>query len=546
MQKHEKKSPLTLLPLGGLGEIGMNCLYIECEGSGLLIDCGVTFPSKDEGVDVYHPSFEPLRDRLDNLEALILTHGHEDHLGAVEYLLELKDLPIYAPKYSKEQLIERFDDRRKERPEILLYQHGRSFGVGAFEIEAYRVHHSAPYAHGLVIRGPFGSMIHSGDFKIEERPTTVFDWEIVDRAADEGVDLLLSDSTNVEVEGRSGSELDVAEELIKAVKDETGRVVIALFGSNILRLDAVIRAARATNRRLALLGRSVETHARLGLRTGELEPFDDIVVSAEDAMKVPRHRLLAVATGSQGERLAALPRIARGNHHDLDLAPGDTVILSSRIIPGAELAVYDLINELIRKGVKVVDRKDLPDIHVSGHATREELRIFLDRVRPAAFMPAHGTRRHLEKHAVLARECGIDEVKVFENGDLIELSDGRLRRVDQLPVGRVARHMGIFVPSFILRDRERLGEYGIVICAIPIDRDERMAAPVTIQHRGALFEAAPEEYLEEIATQVERRIRRMEGAEAIEDEARRTIQRYLRSQKPRAALVHAFAMFIDG
>lgn len=545
MRKDQPKKPLTILPLGGLGEIGMNCLYVECEGSGILIDCGVTFPSKPEGVDVYHPSFEPIRDRLDSLEALILTHGHEDHLGAVEYLLELKELPVYAPKYSKEQLLERFEERRRERPEVLLYQHGRSFGVGPFEIEAYRVHHSAPYAHGLVIRGPFGTMIHTGDFKIEERPSTTFDWEIVDRAAKEGVDLLMSDSTNIEVEGRSGSELDVAAELIEAVKGETGRVVIALFGSNVLRLDAVIRAARATNRKLVLLGRSVETHARLGLRCGELEPFDDITVPAEEAMRLPRHRLLAIATGSQGERLAALPRIARGNHHDLDLAPGDTVILSSRIIPGAELAVYELMNEFIRRGVKVVDRKNIPSIHVSGHATRDELRLFLERVRPTAFIPAHGTRMHLERHAALAREIGIEEIAVIENGDLIELSGGKLKKLDVLPAGRVARHMGLYVPSFVLRDRERLAEYGIVMCAIPLGRDERMAAPVTVQHRGALFESSPEEVLEAIAVEVERRIRRMQGVEAIEDEARRTIQRFLRSQKPRAALVHAFAVFID-
>jgi ribonuclease J len=536
---------LRLYPLGGLGEIGMNCLLVESAGRGVLIDCGVTFPDRDEGVDVYHPSFELLASKRDAIEALVLTHGHEDHLGAVQFLLETAHVPVYAPEYARAQLLHRFEELAVDPPEIRLYSPGRSFGVGPLEIEAYRVHHSAPDAHGLVIRGPFGRMIHTGDFKIEARPSSAFDWEVVDRAAAEGVDLLLSDSTNIEVEGRSGSELDAAEHLDALVAAQTGRVVIALFGSNVARMGAAIETARRTGRKVLLLGRSVETHARLGMACEELDGFSDVRISAEEAMRLPRHRILAIATGTQGERLAALPRIALGTHPDIDLAAGDTVIFSSRIIPGAERAVFEVMSRLERRGVKVIDRKDAPGVHVSGHASRDELRLFLERVRPRAFIPVHGTRRHMERHAGVAREIGVSEVKVVENGTIVELKDGTLRTVGEFPSGRVARHRGVVVPPHVIRDRERLGEFGIVFAAIPVDDSERVAGPCTIAHRGALFDADPLDVLDDLEIMVDRQLRGVRGIERIEDEARRAMKRFFRSKRPMSPLVHAFAVELD-
>jgi ribonuclease J len=543
--KAARNDTLRLLPLGGLGEIGMNCLLVETEGRGVLIDCGVTFPDKDQGVDVFHPSFEALAQRRDSIEALILTHGHEDHLGAVQYLLEVVDVPIYAPAYARAQLLNRYEELSLAPPTIRLYEPGRSFGVGPFEIEAYRVHHSAPHAHGLVLRGGFGRMIHTGDFKIEARPSSTFDWKVVDRAAAEGVDLLLSDSTNVEVEGRSGSELDAAESLEALVAEQTGRVVVALFGSNVARLGATVDAAREAGRKVLLLGRSVETHARLGLECEELEGFSDVRISGEEAMRLPRHRLLAIATGTQGERLAALPRIALGTHPDLDLAAGDTVILSSRIIPGAERAVFEVMSRLERRGVKVIDRKDAPGVHVSGHASRDELRLFLERVKPRAFIPVHGTRRHMERHAALARTAGVEEVKVIENGSAVELLEGRIHALGEFPTGRVARHRGYVVPPHLLRDRERLGEFGIVFAAIPVDDHERVVGPSAINQRGVLFDGDPADILDDLEIMLDRHLRGIRGIEKIEDEARRMMKRFFRSKRPMSPLVHAFVVELD-
>lgn len=522
----------------------MNCLLVATEGRGVIIDCGVTFPDKDEGVDVYHPSFEALRAWDGKIEALVLTHGHEDHLGAVQYFLESFDVPVYAPRYARAQLLHRWEELGGDPPEIRLFSAGRSFGVGPFEIEAYRVHHSAPDAHGLVIRGPFGRMIHTGDFKVEARPSSDFDWAIVDRAADEGVDLLLSDSTNVEVDGRSGSELDAAESLAELVAAQKGRVVVALFGSNVARMGSTIEAARRAGRKVLLLGRSVETHARLGLECEELDAFSDVRISGEEAMRLPRHRVLAIATGTQGEKLAALPRIALGTHPDIDLAAGDTVIFSSRIIPGAERAVFEVMSRLQRRGIHVIDRKDDPFVHVSGHASKDELRLFLERVRPRAFIPIHGTRRHMEKHAKLAREIGVREVKVIENGTEVELRDGLIHVVREHPTGRVARHRGLVVPPHLLRERERLGELGIVIAAIPVDRRERVTGPCTVGFRGALFEGDPDDVLDELESFLDRTLRGAQGIEVIEDEARRAMKRFFRGRRPTSPVVHAMAVEI--
>jgi ribonuclease J len=512
---------IRVVPLGGLGEIGMNCMAIELGEGGrapiVVVDCGVMFPATDNGVDVIHPDFSYLEQNQERVLAVLVTHGHEDHIGAIPYLLRRLDVPIHAPPYALGLIRERLKEhaehssatRAVRQPRLVATRPRTPFTLGhggsLLEIEPIRVTHSIADATALAIRGDEGLVVHTGDFKIDEDPTDGEEFDRVRLSAlgDEGVSLLLSDSTNVDSPGRSRGEREVGHALMRLIDAAPHRVFVALFASNIHRLRAMAEIARATGRKIALLGRSVQTHMRVAHETGYLAVPPDVLVSIDDAATIPRERLLVVATGSQAEARSALARLALDDHPRLRIEPGDTAILSSRAIPGNEVNVMRMVADLYRRGCIVHIKSSDPDIHTSGHAHRDEQRTMIDLVRPASFVPVHGTRHHLERHAALAREAGVRDVLVIENGEICDRFDHGLARAGVTRVGKIAVDSAGELAQVIMRDRALLGALGVVAVAVVVDERGRPVQKPGIATRGVLDEPASWDALDEAQREVQ-------------------------------------------
>jgi ribonuclease J len=482
---------VRLVPLGGLGEIGMNCLAIEQHDGILLVDCGITFPTSDLGIDVFHPRFDYLLARSDRVLGLVITHGHEDHIGGIPYLLGAVDAPVYAPAHSLELARQRLLEHGFDLKELDLYttRAGRAFEIGSFAVEPIRVTHSIADATALAIRTSAGLIVHTGDFKIDPSPP---DGELTDKErlrelGHEGVDLLLSDSTNVDSEGASSSERDVGAALSEIVTRARGRVVLGIFASNVQRLRMIGEIAERTGRRVCLLGRSVVNHVRAAAAVGRLAWPSHLVVPPDVAAAMPRERLLCVASGTQAERMSALTKLATGTHPTLKLDEGDVVVLSSRIIPGNDRAVFDMMASFLRMGVELVTRITDRRVHASGHAHRDEQLEMIELTRPRSFVPVHGTLHHLTRHAELARDAGVDGVLVAENGDVVELARSKpLERVARTKVGRVAAHGGEQVSDEVLRERAQLGRAGIAFVSLVLDRNSALASAPSVLARGVV------------------------------------------------------------
>ncbi len=513
----------------------MNCMSIENGDQRVLVDCGVIFPDQPFGTDVIRPDFRYLHDHPKRRSALWITHGHEDHIGAVPYLLREHPMPVYATKYALSLLRERFAETPARTPPTLIeVKPGALVDLGAFQAEAIRVTHSIADASSLALHTPVGTIIHTGDFKIDETPT---DGEHFDRArfrelGDRGVRLLLSDSTNIDTEGTAGSELPVGEALLRLASRVQGRLVVVMFASNTHRLRAVIEVARRTGRKLCWLGRSVQTHARVAVSTGYLDRVDDLLITPEQAAELPPHRVMIAATGSQAEHASALSRLARRAHPHLALDAGDTVIFSSRIIPGNERPVLDMMNKLERMGIEIIERRLNPDIHVSGHAHRGEQRTMLELVRPRAFIPVHGTYHHLKKHAQLARDLGVEDTLLIENGDLIEVTRDHVHTVDRVETGRVHVARGLDVSDEVLADRERLAEQGAIAVSLTIDDRGRLTASPDITARGVSWSGDFRELISGAKARLKRALRDAYDAglgdsrEELRDELHRVMTRH--------------------
>jgi len=500
---------VRIVALGGLGEVGMNCLAIEQDGEVVLVDCGVTFDDRGLGVDIIHPSFDPLEAYRGRIRGIFLTHGHEDHLGAVAHFLKRFDVPVWGPPYSLELLHERSQEHEILRyAELIPVRPRETYRVGPFSIEPIRVTHSTSDATALAIETSAGLVIHTGDFKFDETPPDgeLFDVDRLRALGDKGVQLLMSDSTNIDVPGPSGSEEGVRTALLRLVTEATGRVVVGMFASNVHRLRLLGEIARATGRRIVPLGRSVSTHARVAERTGYLHWPEALVMSAEQARDLPRAQVLGIATGTQAETNAALARLSRGEH-PLSLEPGDHVVLSSRVIPGHEPQVGALESALLRRGIQVTTRSIDPGVHVSGHASRQEQRRMIELVRPRSFVPLHGTRHHLVRHAELATSLGVSDAMVLENGD-IGVLDGAtdvLRREGRWATGRVHLGYGKVVAGETLKERSTLAAEGIVFAAVPASLG-KLRGPIQLSARGVLHEPDRSELLVMAALEAERSV----------------------------------------
>ncbi|WP_018220639.1 ribonuclease J [Salinispora pacifica] len=466
---------LRIVPLGGLGAIGRNMTVFEYDGKLLVVDCGVLFPDVEQpGVDLILPDFAPILDRLDDVQAIVLTHGHEDHIGAVPYLLAHKpDIPLVGSEFTL-ALVEAKLAERRIQPYTLTVREGGREQLGPFECEFFAVNHSIPDALAVAIRTPAGLVLHTGDFKMDQLP---LDGRITDlagfaRLGAEGVDLLLSDSTNAEIPGFVTPEREIGPVLDSIFAKARGRIIVASFASHVHRVQQVFDSAVEHGRKVALIGRSMVRNMGIARDLGLLNIPPGLVVGLDEATSMPPDQIVLMSTGSQGEPMSALGRMASGDHRHITIAPGDTVVLASSLVPGNETSVYRVINRLARAGAVVV-HKDVAKVHVSGHAPAGELLYLLNMVRPSNLMPVHGEWRHLRAHARLGVESGVaaDRVVLCEDGDVVDLVEGRASLVgrvrsryvyvDGLAVGDVSESL--------LTERRILGDGGFIAATVVVD-----------------------------------------------------------------------------
>jgi ribonuclease J len=459
----------------------MNCMAVECDGRIAVVDCGILFPNEPIGVDVIAPDLSWLRERRERVGAVYLTHGHEDHVGALPFLL--RDLgspgvPVYASRFTLALLRPRLAEAGVEADlrEVAPGDVRSAGDASPIAAEYFAVTHSIPDACGLALSTPQGTIVHSGDFKIDPAPVSGpgMDLARVEALGRSGVRLLLSDSTNAERPGTSLSESEVGAALVEAFERAPGRVLVACFASNVHRIQQIANAARAFGRRLLLLGRAMETNVRIAQALGYLDLPGWMAVGAEEARDLPPRELCVLTTGTQGEPRSALARLARGEHPDLAVSPGDLVVLSSRFIPGNEVAIGQVVNDLCRRGAEVA-YEGLRPLHVSGHAQEAEQRRLIALARPAHFVPIHGEYRHLARHAAHAAAEGVPGRDVLVNGQVLELSDaGAAVLPDAFPVGRVYTSRdalaGGDVGALVVRDRRLLADAGLCIAVLAIER----------------------------------------------------------------------------
>lgn len=477
---------LKVAPLGGLGEVGLNTLVLEHAGERLLVDCGLMFPRGDQlGVEVVLPELGFLTAQPEALRGVVLTHAHEDHLGALPWLLRELPVPVYGTAYTLALARHRLDEAGLTA-ELRPVSPGELVAVGEqFEFEPVRVTHSVPDAIGLVVRTASATLVHSGDFKLDGTPIDgqTTDLRRLGEVAEEGVDVLLSDSTNAEVPGWTGSEQLVREAFARHLAAAPGRVVIAMFGSHLHRVLSALELARQHQRKVLLLGRSLVRNVELAQTAGILERFADTLVPFDAAPLVPRQKLLILCTGAQAEPRSALMGLLNPEPGPLRIEPGDLVLLASRTIPGNEPAVTELINRLLARGARALYPAIEPELHVSGHASREEQRRLIELVRPRHFIPVHGELRHLHQHLALAREAGVasERTLLLTDGDVVGFEDGRATTLGRVPVGRrPMRREGLTaVSDAVLGERRRLAEAGsvVVVVVMELGSDRVRSAP---------------------------------------------------------------------
>jgi ribonuclease J len=471
---------LQIIPLGGLGEFGMNSMALRYGDDIIVVDAGMMFPDAELlGVDIVTPDFTYLEQNAGIVRALILTHGHEDHIGGVPFLLGILNLPVYGTEFTL-ALVE----RRLEEHELLqsaklnVVKAGDRIKIGPFEIEFIRVTHSIVSAVALAITTPLGVVIHTGDFKVDPTPTDneLFDLHTLAEYGRRGVLLLMSDSTNVDRPGYTESERAVRPRLEELFVRSEQRLIISCFSSSIHRLQQILELADEYGRKVAFLGRSMLNVTEIAHNLGLLTIPDSTLLRPQDIMQMSPEKVAVVVSGTQGEPMSALSRVAVDNHKNLYLQPGDTVALSARIIPGNEKGIFRMMNHLARRGADIVYGTMQPPIHVSGHASEEELKLILNLVRPQYFMPIHGEYRQLAKHAQLAshlRFVGLKDTFVLETGDTLEFDKNGARRGGRITVGRVCIDSGSLddvVEDVIIRDRRHLAEDGFVLPIIAIDK----------------------------------------------------------------------------
>ena len=527
---------LRVVALGGIGEVGRNMTVFEYGGRLLVVDCGMLLgKTNSPGVDLTLPDWSYYRDRLDDIDAVVLTHGHEDHIGALPYLLrERADIPIFGSRLTLALVAAKLE-QHKIRPELRRVRETDRTMIADWDLEFFAVNHSIPDALAVAIRVGGHTVLHTGDFKMDQTP---LDGRLTDlpgfsRLGDQGVDLLLADSTNAEVPGFIPSEQDVGRVIADVINKASGRVIVACFASHVHRVQQVLDAAVASERVVAFVGRSMVRNMQIARDLNLLHVPDGVLVDLNEAEQLPSRRVLYISTGSQGEPLSALSRMANCEHPTVRIAPDDTVVLASSLIPGNETSVGQVINGLSRLGATVVHRSTAL-VHVSGHAPAGELRYLLNFVRPTNLLPVHGEWRHLRAHAAIARSTGLsdEQIMLAEDGTVVDLAEGRASIVGTIPVGFVYVD-GLAVGDIgdaALKDRRILGEEGFISILVAVDLTTRKVVfGPEITARG--FTDDPEALdpiRKDLITTVEQSLAEgVRDADALEHIVRRTVGRWV-------------------
>ena len=541
---------VRLIPLGGLGEIGLNMMLVESGDDIIAVDCGLLFPDDEmPGVDYVIPDWTYLREQRDRFRAVVLTHGHEDHIGALAYLLREFDVPVYGTPLTLAIARHRLTELGAlARADLRPYRPGDEIRVGGLVVEPIRVTHSIADGIGLAIETPAGTVVHTGDFKLDESPVDAAqpDYARFRALGERGVLALCSDSTNVGRPGRTGSETEVGAALQGRFAQAPGRILVATFASHIHRIQQVLNLAAACSRKVALLGRSMVANVAVASELGYLKVPDGLVVTLEELGELPARRQVILSTGSQGETHSAVSLIAAGEHKDVSVGAGDLVIFSSRVIPGNERVIGRAINALLRRGAEVL-WEDVAFVHVSGHASQEDLKHMIALTRPRYFMPVHGEYRHLLQHARLAEGAGVPPERVFlvEDGLGLELSKSGARVLAGYPTGRIfvdGKGIGD-VGQVVLRDRQLLAEAGMVVVALTIDKvSGSVVAGPEIASRGFVYMKESDELMEEVKRAVREALAAREEPEVIDREligaiARSAVRRFINQRFDRKPVV---------
>ncbi len=510
---------MRIIPLGGLGEIGKNMMVFEYNGRLLVIDAGLMFP-KDEllGIDLILPDFTFLKERVDEVEAVLLTHGHEDHVGALPFLLRQMNVPVYGTRLTLGLVANKLEEHGlAAEADLREVEAGRVEEIGPFRCEFISVAHSIPDGVGVAVTTPAGTVIHSGDFKLDPNPIDKrrTDMGKFGELGSKGVSLLLSDSTNAEYEGVTGPEKSVGKTLDEIFTQAPGRIIAASFASHIHRIQQVVDTARHHRRKLTIVGRSMVRNSQIARELGYLKIPDEMLINLNEIDDYRPSKVVILSSGSQGEPLSALSRMAAGNHKKVKLEPGDTVIISARPVPGNEVSVHRVINRLFKAGV-TVKYESVAHVHVSGHAAREELKMLINMTQPEYFMPIHGEYRHLHFHAQLARELGMSPKRIItaSNGDVIELSGGRAKIVDSIDAGMTFVD-GLEVGDLkdvTLRDRQKLSRDGTFIVVAPVrEQDGSVVSKPDITAKGFVYMGNRRQLMKEVSGLVENILKESAG-----------------------------------
>jgi ribonuclease J len=504
--------PLKWIPLGGLGEVGKNMMAFEYGKNILIVDAGVMFPESDMlGIDSVIPDFGYLKDKKDQVRAIVITHGHEDHIGAIQHVVrEFPDAPVYATPLTRGLIEVKLKEHKLlDKTRIVTVQVDDDFEVGPFKVETFRMCHSIPDNVGLAISTPAGLIVHSGDFKFDHTPVDgkASNFGKLAEFANRGVLALFSDSTNAEAPGHTPSEREIEPEFERIFRDADGRIIVATFASLISRVQQIVHVCEIYGRKLALAGTSMQENVKMAQKMGYLEIPDGMLIKLEDANKLPANEIAIMATGTQGEPSAVLGRMAIGKHPIINVEPDDTIVLSAHPIPGNEEYIHRIINRLFQRGA-TVKYDPIARVHVSGHACQEEQKLLISLVKPKYFVPIHGELRMLKAHGRLAREIGVPAENIFvvENGTPVEFDeDGSANVLDRIPGGYVfvdGSSVGAIGPV-VIRDRELLARDGFVITVVRRNGEGRLALAPEIVTRGFVYLKESEELLAQMAAEVE-------------------------------------------
>lgn len=519
---------LLFLALGGSGEIGMNVNLYGTEGKWLMVDCGMTFGEADyPGIDLVLPDLEFIERRRKDLVALVLTHGHEDHIGAIPYLAADLQVPLYATPFTAGLIAHKLEEEGLTgQVKLRLIHPGDVLDLGPFRVTPVPLAHSIPESNALLIETAHGRIFHTGDWKLDPTPVigSPTSPEKLSAIGDLEVDVMVCDSTNAFTDKASGSEAELFDGLLATVEEAPGRVLVTTFASNAARLHTIGKVAEASGRRVAIAGRSIERYLKVARATGYLTDFPD-TIRYDEAMRIPRRELLVVATGGQGEPRAALGRIAAGQH-ELKLSDGDTVIFSSRQIPGNETAVGRVMNQLAGLGVRTVTERQA-HVHVSGHPGRPELQQMYGWIRPRLLIPVHGERRHMLEQARLGLSSGVPDALVQENGDLIRLAPGEPKKIGSERVGRLVLDGDVILPAdgSTINERRRIAHQGVIAVSLVLAKSGKLAADPVVRTVGVPVEEDREDFLRDAQVTAAKAVEPTRDDEKLRETVRLAVRR---------------------